>query len=55
MNELKKELENIRHKIPYNTYRTILGQIKAGHVDAAKVGIERIKRREAKKHGYTCH
>lgn len=55
MNELKKELEDIRSNIPYNTYRTILGQIRAGHADAAKVGIERIKRREVKKHGYTCH
>ena len=55
MNELKNELEDIRSKIPYNTYHTILGQIRARHMDAAKVGIERIKRREVKKHGYTCH
>ena len=45
MKELKKELDNIRKHIPYNTYKTILGQMKAGQVEAARVGIERIKKR----------
>lgn len=45
MKELKKELNGIRKHIPYNTYKTILGQMKAGQVEAARVGIERIKKR----------
>lgn len=45
MKELKRELYNIRKHIPYNTYKTILGQMKAGQVEAARVGIERIKKR----------
>jgi len=45
MNELKKELESIKNYIPINTYRTILGQMKAGQIEAARVGIERIKKR----------
>lgn len=45
MKELKKELDGIRKHIPYNTYKTILGQMKAGQMEAARVGIERIKKR----------
>lgn len=45
MKELKKELDGIRKLIPYNTYKTILGQMKAGQVEAAKVGIERLKKK----------
>lgn len=45
MKELKRELNGIRKHIPYNTYKTILGQMKAGQVGAARVGIERIKKR----------
>ena len=45
MKELKKELDCIRKHIPYNTYKTILGQMKAGQVEAAKVGIERLKKK----------
>ena len=32
MKELKKELDGIKKHIPYNTYKTILGQMKAGEV-----------------------
>ena len=45
MKELKRELDGIRKHIPYNTYKTILGQMKAGQVEAAKVGIERLKKK----------
>jgi hypothetical protein len=45
MKELKKELDGIRKHIPYNTYKTILGQMKTGQVEAAKVGIERLKKK----------
>lgn len=43
MKELKKELDGIKKHIPYNTYKTILGQMKSGEVEAARVGIARIK------------
>lgn len=45
MTELKEELDGIKKHIPWNTYKTILGQMKAGQVDAARVGIDRIKKR----------
>lgn len=37
------ELSSIRRKIPYNTYRTILGQINAGDTRGAETGIKRLK------------
>lgn len=46
MKELMKELNSIKKYIPYNTFRTIKGQIKSGNVDAARTGINRIKRRD---------
>ena len=39
MKELMKELNSIKKYIPYNTFRTIKGQIKSGNVDAARTGI----------------
>lgn len=46
MSDIRTELEDIKKYIPVNTYKTIIGQIRAGHKDAAKVGIERIKIKE---------
>ena len=43
--ELKKELDAIRKYIPSKAYRTILGRMKAGKVEAARVGIERIRKK----------
>lgn len=40
-----KELNIIKNKIPFNTYRTILGQIRAGDMGGATVGIDRLKRK----------
>lgn len=40
-----RELALIKYKIPRQTYKTIIGQIKAGDVGGATVGIERLKRR----------
>lgn len=37
------ELNAIRRKIPYNTYKTILGQLNAGDVKGAETGIKRLK------------
>lgn len=37
------ELNSIRRKIPYNTYKTILGQLNAGDVKEAETGIKRLK------------
>lgn len=39
------ELYKLKYKIPKNTYRTILGQLKAGDFKGASKGIERIKKR----------
>ena len=56
MEELMKELNSINKYIPYNTYRTIKGQMKSGNVEAARTGISRIKKRaEGQKHGHTCN
>lgn len=45
MADIRTELETIKKHIPVNTYKIIIGQIKAGHEDAARVGIERIKKK----------
>lgn len=37
------ELLTLKNKIPRNTYKTILGQIKAGDIKGASIGIERLK------------
>lgn len=45
---LIKELNMIKGRIPQQTYRTILGQMRAGDLGGASVGIERLKKRLAK-------
>ena len=42
------ELQYLKHRIPAQTYRTIIGQIKAGDVKGATVGISRLKTRIAR-------
>ena len=42
------ELNGIKHRIPLQTYRTIIGQMHAGDLGGATVGIERLKRRIAR-------
>ena len=37
------ELRELKNKIPKNTYKTILGQLKAGDYKGAVKGIERLK------------
>ena len=56
MKELIKELNSIKKYIPYNTFHTIKGQIKSGNADAARTGINRIKKKaEGQAYGHTCH
>lgn len=56
MEELMKELNGIKKYIPYNTYRTIKGQMKSGNMAAARTGINRIKKRvEGQAYGHTCN
>ena len=56
MKELMKELNSIKKYIPYKTFRTINGQIKSGNVDAARTGINRIKKKtEGQAYGHTCN
>ena len=45
---LIEELNLIRHCIPWHTYKTIIGQIKAGDLSGAEVGIGRLKKRIAR-------
>lgn len=44
MNEAIKELNTIKARIPQQTYRTIIGQMRAGDLGGATVGIERLKK-----------
>lgn len=52
--EVIRELNTIKHQIPHQTYKTIIGQIKAGDVGGATVGIERLKRRIAREEAKRC-
>lgn len=55
MNDVIKELNTIKSYIPQNTYRTIQGQIKAGDVNGARVGVERMKKKlSAKEKTHGC-
>lgn len=36
-------LNKIKGKIKWNTYKTIVGQIRSGNVEGAMVGIERLE------------
>lgn len=47
-NEVIKQLNMIKPNIPRQTYSTILGQMRAGDLGGAIVGIERLKRRIAR-------
>lgn len=38
-----ERLNKIKGKIKWNTYRTIVGQIRSGNVEGAMVGIERLE------------
>lgn len=43
--EAMARLKSLKGKIKPNTYRTIKGQIKAGSLDPALAGIERLEKR----------
>lgn len=49
--ELIKELNTIKARIPQQTYRTIIGQMHAGDLGGATVGVERLKRRLEREDG----
>lgn len=53
--KLIKEVKIIKHKIPWQTYKTLIGQIKAGDLNGAEVGIGRLKRRIARKEAGYAH
>ena len=48
MNDVIKELNTIKARIPQQTYRTIVGQVRAGDLGGATVGINRLKAKLAK-------
>lgn len=52
---LIKELNMIKRQIPWQTYKTIIGQIKAGDLGGAEVGIGRLKRRIAREECSYAH
>ena len=43
-----KELQKIRDRIPRNTYKTILGQLRAGDMIGAAMGVKRLQRQLAR-------
>ena len=45
MNQVIKELNTIKGRIPQQTYKTIIGQIREGDLGGAEVGVARLKRR----------
>ena len=49
--EIKIKVMMLKDKIPYPTYKTLLGQIEAGDLHGAYVGIRRLKGRLARKEG----
>ena len=52
---LIKEVKMIKHKIPWQTYKTLIGQIRAGDLNGAEVGIGRLKRKIARKEAGYAH
>ena len=48
MNEAIRELNAIKARIPQQTYRTIVGQMRAGDLGGATVGINRVKKKLAR-------
>ena len=52
---LIQELNMIKHQIPWQTYKTIIGQIKAGDLNGAQVGIRRLRRRIGKERCKYAH
>jgi len=47
-NELREDLDKIKDKMPINSYRSILGQIRKGDLNAACVGITNMERKIAR-------
>ncbi len=45
MKNTMQELNKIKMQIPKQTYKTILGQMRAGDMEGAKVGITRLKKK----------
>lgn len=48
INKAIKELNAIKARIPQQTYRTIIGQMRAGDLGGATVGSNRLKKKLAK-------
>lgn len=47
-----KELKLMKPYIPMQTYRTIIGQIRAGDLRGASIGIDRLKKKLEKEVSY---
>lgn len=46
MEQLLRELKAMRKDLKLNTYRTIKSQILSGNIEAARVGMDRLKNRQ---------
>lgn len=46
--KIYQELQKIRDRIPRNTYKTILGQLRAGDMIGAAMGVKRLQRQLAR-------
>ena len=52
MKEIMRELDLIKPYIPRQTYLTIMGQVRAGDLGGATVGIARLRRKIMKEDGH---
>lgn len=50
LEETRELLRSLKNKLPRQTVRTIKGQMKAGDIDGALRGLQRIARKQEGKH-----
>ncbi len=43
--EVLQEIEGLKPNIPWQTYNTLKGQVRAGDISGAALGVERLKRK----------
>ena len=53
--ELTIEVIRLKDVLPIQTYRALLGQIKAGDLIGAEIGLLRLKRKRARKEAPDAH
>lgn len=53
--ELRMEVDTLKNRIPIQTYRALLGQIRAGDLHGAEIGLMRLRRKLARKEAADAH